>query len=159
MLEKLKRFLFGDPREIEREFDHDYLGRLTFSDEDECWITVGMRAKIGFEFLVTADWNSKQARIGPAPVLIEAAVRLALDAETFKQKVERFLKSELERDAKLALWRNEVLALKIDTVCLFWPDRPGEGEIEFSAGDTETPHIWKCALADGAPMPMLGRDG
>lgn len=156
MFDGIKRFLFGDKREIVDVVESDLLGKLSFDDDVEAWESV---AKIGGEkirFHIAGDWGREKTVIGPSPRLIREAEQLAAHFEEFSSEVRDFIEAQIDQTPALNEWRDELRRLKIAQVCFFWAERPSDGEIIFSSdsGGTAT-RIWACALKNGKPAPTL----
>ncbi|MEG3792148.1 hypothetical protein V1318_18680 [Lysobacter sp. CCNWLW3] len=156
MFDGIKRFLFGDKREITEVVESHLLGKLSFNDDVEAWESV---AKIGGEeikFHIAGDWGKEQVVIGPSLRLIGEAEQLAARFEEFSVAVREFIEAQIDQNPALNEWRDELRRLKIAQICFFWAERPSDGEIVFSS-DTggDAGRIWACAIKNGKPAPTL----
>ena len=159
MFGKLKKFIFGDNREINRTFESDVIGRLVFSDDQEFWISEKLDKCNGVKFIVSGDWSAEKVIIEPSRELINTAESIARNYPSFERSVELFLASEITREPSLLSFRQEIETLKVSSICLFWPERPRDGEILFSSNIDSNRRLWACALADGAPTSSLSFSG
>ena len=53
-------------------------------------------------------------------------------------------------------WEQEIAGLGVEMVCLFWPDKPREGQISLSGGLNF--RLWRCGYIDGHPGAGLSFD-
>jgi hypothetical protein len=58
-LARLKIFLQGEQRPVQRSVDVEGLGRLEFSDEAEAWCIEAAHAPCGFGFLICGNGNDR----------------------------------------------------------------------------------------------------
>jgi hypothetical protein len=155
MFNKLRKFIFGDNRELRRVVDTDFIGQLKFSDDVEAWESV---VKIGdkkIKFTIAGDWGDEKTIIEPALPLIEEAQSIASGFDSFSNEVNIFLIQEAEKNSGLSVWKSEIATLEIAEICYLWADRPKDGEIIFSANGSADGRIWGCAITNGSPAPTL----
>jgi hypothetical protein len=139
MLSKLLGRFRGSPKEPLREVVDPILGPCVPDQAERWWrasAEVGSR-KIAF----TLGGDSE-----PDPALLAHARQIVGDLDAFERRVAEFLKG-VAAGFKDADARAEVEGLRIDDVCLFWPDRPNDGMIYF-AGPSEE-RVWRCDYVDG----------
>jgi hypothetical protein len=56
MFTKLKYLILGDKRPIVRAVTHPVIGTLTYSDDDEAWLTDLKTSAYDFGFYISGDW-------------------------------------------------------------------------------------------------------
>ena len=135
MFDKLKRLFQGDPPPRAEKIDDPILGTLRWSEEDEGWISSATYRGVGFEFQISGTPE-------PDKALLAHAADIARNKEDFIARVMRRVKSDAATIRRFAAYRDEIEKLKIDRVCLFWPERPGDGMISFSGG--RDCRLWRC---------------
>lgn len=142
LLSLLKK-LFAAPPKIERvPLLHPVLGPITYSEEEEAWLTEPSHASLGFRFSIAGE-------AAPDARLLAHAESVARDPVVFRQKITAFLEAEAQR------WKNHaetVRRLEIAMVCLFWPERPDDGMIFFAGG--ESYGLWRCDYKNRAPLDL-----
>jgi len=158
MFDKLKKFFAGDQRPFARSVSHQVIGTLTFSDDDEAWLTDPKSSPYGFGFYISADWDADGPEIRPASALIEHAAAIASNPEAFKHSVREFLDSQLQSVRSLAADRDEIQKLQVYRVALMWPERPDDGEIDLRTS-LDTNRFWGCAYIGRKPAPHLMFEG
>ena len=161
-LSRLKTFLQGDNRPVQRIVDVEGLGRLVYSDDVEAWRIDAAHSCCGFGFLIGADLNDRaDPMFRPAPVLVEQARSIANEQAAFREAAFHFLDAEIRSGRWNAAEIDELRMLQVFKVALTAPERPRDGEIEFRWLPT-SPRFWYCALVDGKPASHLsfcGEDG
>src|SRR6185503_484592 len=95
MFAKLKKFLVGDKRPIARSFPHPVIGTMTYTEDDEAWLTDPRGSSYGFGFYISCDWDADGPEIRPAGALVEHAAAIASHPEEFIQTVQQFVESQL----------------------------------------------------------------
>lgn len=158
MFSKLKRFILGDKRPLARSVAHPVIGTMTYSEDDEAWLTDPNTSPCGFGFYIAGDWNADTAEILPASALVEHAAEIAADPEPFLRSVQEFLDAQSHFVRSLAGSRDEIQKLRVYQVALMWPARPHDGEIELRAS-FESLRMWHCAYINGIPAPHLNFTG
>ncbi len=145
MFDKLKRFFQGEPPPIADEVADPELGTLTWSTEDEAWISAPEHVGLGFAFQITGTPQ-------PDASLVRHAADIAKKKADFLESVQRFLAEEAASVGHLRAFKDEITALKIGRVCLFWPERPDDGMIFFSGGRDY--RSWRCDYIGRAPKGL-----
>lgn len=158
MFSQLKKFIFGDKRPVVRSIAHPVIGTLTYSDDDEAWLTDPKASPCGFGFYISGDWKAAGPEILPASALVQHAEVIGADPETFLRSVQEFIDAQLHFVHSLAGHRDEIEKLRVYQVALMWPDRPADGEIELRAS-FDSHRIWHCAYIEGKPAPYLNFTG
>jgi hypothetical protein len=156
MSSTLKRKLFGDQRPIEREIDNDVLGPLEYSSDDEAWLARESSGRLQFGFYICGSDDFSTPTQMPDPALVRQAECVALDQDRFVADVMAYVREESRTKRLHKGWESEIAQLKIETLCLFWPKRPRDGQIYFSGGANY--RLWRCGYLDGAPGGGLGFD-
>jgi hypothetical protein len=133
MFDKLKRFLQGEPPPIAEKIDDPVLGTLTWSEDDEAWVSSATHA--GFEFQISGTPE-------PDKALLTHAADILRRKDGFVAEVLAYVKSEGETVRSLHSYRDEIAGLRVERVCLFWPDRPDDGMISLSGGRDY--RLWRC---------------
>lgn len=158
MFAKLKKFILGDKRPIVRSVTHPVIGTLTYSDDDEAWLTDPKTSAYGFGFYISGDWVADGPEVRPASALIDHAAAIAARPEAFTQSVREFIDSQLQSVRSLAADKDEIQNLRVYRVALMWPERPDDGEIELRTS-LDTERMWHCAYIGRSPAPHLGFSG
>ena len=158
MFAKLKKFIVGDKRPIIRSVTHPVIGTLTYSDDDEAWLTDPKTSACGFGFYISGDWNGDGPEIRPASALVDHAAEIATHPDAFTQSVQEFVDSQLQSVRSLAADKNEIQKLRVYRVAFMWPERPDDGEIEMRTS-LDSDRMWHCALIGRKPAPHLGFSG
>jgi hypothetical protein len=138
-LSRLKEWATRDP--VGR-VDDEQLGPLVLNEG--CW-----------EAQVTPEGSSIRFRIGgrfaPDPVLITRARDILSSFDQFAVEVAGFLASEAARE-EWSPFADEIRALAIRDLCLFWPHRPDDGMIFF--GGPDECRCWRCDLIGRVPSGL-----
>jgi hypothetical protein len=158
MFSKLKKFILGDKRPVVGSVTHPVIGTLTYSDDDEAWLTDPKSSPYGFGFYISGDWDADGPEIRPASALVDHAAQIAAHPEAFRRLVEEFIDSQLRSVRSLAADKDEIQKLRVYRVTLMWPERPADGEIELRTS-FDTDRMWGCAYLRGKPAPHLGFSG
>lgn len=138
--------MFRDPTaDWPRSVTDSVLGELRLSDGAEWWegrITVGSRTlgcKIGGESQ-------------PDSRLMAHAHDIVRSLPEFEQLVSAFLADEARTVKHLTRFADEIQQLRIEDVCLFWPDRPDDGMIYFKGPDES--RVWRCDYVGRKPRGL-----
>ena len=91
----------------------------------------------------------------PAAALVSHAREIASSAESFQQSIRDYLEHEAVCQD---VHSDEIRALKLDTVCLFWPDRPADGIIHFAGPNDGPLRIWLCDYVERTPLGLRRTD-
>ena len=144
MLRFLKRLLLTDPTaDWARVVQDPVLGELRLNEDATWWdAAVPLSGGRVLRFRVGGEGE-------PAPALVAHAREIASGFTAFEGTVRAFLAAEAAKRPDLA---GEVPRLEIDTVCLLWPERPGDGEIEFRGPDPSRLRV--CGIKDGLPVNL-----
>jgi hypothetical protein len=145
MFSALKKVFTPKPKVERVPFVHATLGEFAYSEEEEAWLSDPKHGALGFCFHITGDEK-------PDARLLPHAESVAHDADAFRKMVGDFLESEADR---MKPRQAAIRELKIDMVCLFWPERPDDGMIYFTGGDSYG--LWRCDYQNGKPI-ALGYD-
>jgi hypothetical protein len=145
MFEKLKRFLQGEPPPVAESVVDPVLGTLSWSKEDEAWLSSPEHCDLGFVFQVTGTPQ-------PDESLVRHAADIAKKKEEFVRSVQRFLSEETSSVRHLSAFKEEIAGLKIERVCLFWPERPDDGMIFFDGGRDY--RGWRCDYVNRTPKGL-----
>jgi hypothetical protein len=158
MFAKFKKFISGDKRPIGRSIPHPVIGVLTYSDDDEAWLTDPKTSPYGFGLYISGDWDADSPEIRPSSLLIEHAADIVSHREVFTKSVQQFIDSQLKAVKSLAADRDESTKLKVYRVALMWPGRLDDGEIELRTS-LDSDRMWHCAYIGLKPAPHLGFSG
>ena len=142
MLSALKNIFTPKPKIARVPFVHATLGEFTYSGEEEAWLSDPSHGALGFRFHITGDEK-------PDPRLLPHAESVARDPNAFRKMVGDFMENEACRMKQRAAVIRE---LKIDMLCLFWPERPDDGMIYFTGGDSYG--LWRCDYQNGKPIGL-----
>jgi hypothetical protein len=156
MFANLTRKLFGDNRPIERQVENQVLGTLAYSDEDDAWLTSEEAGSLQFGFYIVGSEDLTTRTRKPDPGLVKQAETFALAQNQFVAEVMAYVQSESKSRQIHKGWELEIAALKIETLCLFWPKRPRDAQISFSGGSNH--RLWRCGYLDGKPGGGLSFD-
>jgi hypothetical protein len=138
-LSRLKEWATRDP--VER-VDDEQLGQLVLNERGwEARVTFDGRP-IGFEI---------GGRYEPDPVLVARAREIHASFDRFTARVAAFLETEAARD-EWAPFADEIRALAIRDICLFWHTRPDDGMIFFDGPDECL--CWRCDLIGQSPTGL-----
>ncbi len=148
MFEKLKRFFQGEPPPIANTVDDPALGLLSWSKDDEAWLSRAEYRDIGFGFQIAGTPH-------PDASLLRHAADIIEKKEEFVRSVQSFLTTEAASVPHLSAAKKEIAELKIERVCLFWPERPNDGMIYFDGGRDH--RVWRCDYI-GRRLNGLGFD-
>lgn len=113
------------------------LGTVAFDTEEQLWTST-----------VQIDGQAFKVNIAgvssPDPSLLELARRVAEDARAFRQRLSSFLTQQgaLANDTA-----GELSQLEMESLNLFWPDRPDSGMVFFREGSAG--QIWHCDYING----------
>jgi len=144
MFDKLKRFFQGDPPPIAEKVSDAVLGTLTWSKDDEAWISDAAHDDAGFEFVIRGTPEPDEA-------LLVRARDILRRKDDFVAEVLAFVKSEGDKERRPALYREETAGLRVESVSL-WPERPEGGMIYFSGGKDY--RLWRCDMVAGKPKGL-----
>lgn len=85
----------------------------------------------------------------PNLALIAHAHDIIHEAKVFSRMVSEFLASEADAQAATA---DEIRQLTLESVCLFWPDRPNDGMLYFNGPDEY--RVWRCDYINRKPQGL-----
>lgn len=156
MFAALKRKLLGDRRPIVRQIENEILGSLIYSDDDEAWLTEQDSKELKFGFYIAGSEDLAATSHMPDPVLIRQAESIARSQDQFIAEVMAYVNEECRTKSLHKGWEDEIAQLQIETLCLFWPKRPRDGQISFAGGNNY--RLWRCAYLDGKPGGGLDFD-
>src|SRR4051794_448633 len=114
MFDKLERFRQGGPPPVSREIVDPVLGTLSWSKDEEAWLSSPEHHDIGFTFQIAGTPR-------PDVALVRHATDITQKKDQFVSRVQHFLSEEAALSSASA-YKEEVAALSIETVCLFWTD-------------------------------------
>lgn len=158
MFSKLKKLFSGEKRPIVRSVTHPTIGTLTYSDDDEAWLTDPKASPYGFGFYISGDWDADGPEVRPASKLMDHAAELASHPEVLAQSIREFLDLQLQSVNSLAADKDEIQLLRVYRVALMWPERPDDGEIELRTS-FDSDRMWLCAYVSRKPAPSLSFSG
>ena len=135
--------LFPDRRADWRHSVSDpVIGELVLSSDGDWW-----------EGSLTVDGTSVQFQLGgdrePSLALISHAHDIIREFAVFSRTVSEFLDSEAAAQAASA---DEIRQLALESVCLFWPDRPNDGMLYFNGADEY--RVWRCDYINRKPQGL-----
>lgn len=145
MFKKLKRFFQGEPPPAADKFVDPVLGTLSWSKDDEAWLSSAEHDGIGFVSQIAGTPY-------PDAALIRHAADIFTEKEAFTHRVARFLSAEAASVRHLSAFREEIAGLKIECVVLSRPERPDDGMIYFSGGHEY--RLWRCDYVGRAPKGL-----
>lgn len=131
----IRRFLQSDPPPIAPQIEDPILGVLVWSADDEAWLSTAKEGDGEFRFQIAGTPEPDRA-------LLAHAADIARRRAAFTAEVLAFVRSEIERVRGLRSYREELLGLRIERVCLFWPKRPADAMITFEGGWDY--RLWRC---------------
>ena len=113
---------------------HDpVLGLLEWDGEEEAWAINLSQPLAGFRILLAGEESPDSRLVAHAREIAAAPEKLLAEVESLIRKTA----NEIPEAA------GEILGLKIESVALWWPDRPDDGMIYFD-GPGEHERIWRC---------------
>jgi hypothetical protein len=126
MPDRVLGFLRGTPAPDRIPDYHDpVLGQLALAPENPEW----------WEANLTLGGRPVRIGVGggrePDPTLLARAQEIVRDFESLERRLAAFLAREAREHSYLRAWSEEIAALCIEGVHLFWPERPTEGVIFF----------------------------
>ncbi len=135
--------LFPDRRADWRHSVSDpVLGELLLSSDGDWW-----------ESTVLIDGSAVQFQLGgdrePSSYLISHAHDIVREFPTFSRTVCEFLVAEAASQPVAA---DEIRQLTLESVCLFWPDRPNDGMLYFNGPDEY--RVWRCDYINRKPQGL-----
>jgi hypothetical protein len=142
MFTALKKLFTPKPKPERLPVTHPTLGSITYSDDEDAWLTDPAHASLGFRFHIAGEET-------PDVGLTAHAESIARDPLAFRKMVSAFLEAEATR---LKDKSDSVRRLQIEAVCLFWSDRPDDGMIYFSGGDSYG--VWRCDYRERKPAGL-----
>jgi hypothetical protein len=145
VFEKLKRFFQGESPPVAEKLVDPALGTLSWSKEDEAWLSSPEHDGLGFAFQISGTPQ-------PDESLVRHAADIARKKEEFIRSVRRFLSDEATSVRHLSAFGEEIAGLKIERVCLFWPERPDDGMIFFDGGRDY--RVWRCDYVGRTPKGL-----
>jgi hypothetical protein len=145
MFEKLKRFFQGEPPPTASVIEHPELGTLSWSKDEEAWLSSAAHNGVGFVFQINGTPEPNQSLVGHA-------VDIARKKAEFNTCIQRFLQEEAASAPELRELKDEIAGLRIESVCLFWPDRPDDGMIFFAGGRDH--RVWRCDYIGRVPKGL-----
>jgi hypothetical protein len=140
MLSALKR-LIGISREPRPPVHDDVLGQLTYDPRERWWVATVSVPTQPLTFYIGGE--------EPTPALVAHARDIVGNFEQFQTLVREFLDVEA---ARFKTGAQEVRSLTIESVCLFWPKRPNDGMIYFSAPNED--RVWRCDYVGRKPVGL-----
>lgn len=143
MFEILKK-LFAERRaDWKRSVSDSVLGELVLSSDGDWW-----------ESTITLDGSAVQFQLGgdrePNAALISHAHDIVREFATFSRAVREFLAAEAARLPSAAA--DEIRQLTLESVCLFWPQRPDDGMLYFHGPDRD--RVWRCDYIHRQPQGL-----
>jgi len=142
MLGILKK-LFPDRRSCGRHSVSDpVMGELVLSGDGDWWAGSLTVAGTGVQFQLGGDSE-------PSLALISHAHDIIREFAVFSRAVSEFFDSEAAAQAGSA---DEIRQLTLESVCLFWPDRPNDGMLYFNGPDEH--RVWRCDYINRKPQGL-----
>ena len=126
-----------------QEHDVPGIGMFRYDTDTHSWRTTVQSAAGPIGFLVAGSER-------PDSGLLETARTVLASSESFMAAVQEYLRREADRGGALA---EESQALRLEEVCLFWPNRPKDGMLYFKGSDPER-RVWRCDWLNGIPQPL-----
>jgi hypothetical protein len=74
---------------------------------------------------------------------------VAANYESFSEMISSFLRSEA---ATFPNAEKEIVSLRLESLCLFWPARPNDGMLFFEGG--EEGRVWRCDYINRKPRGL-----
>jgi hypothetical protein len=145
MFDKLKRFFQGEPSPVAEKVDDPVLGTLTWSKDDEAWVSGADHADVGFVFMISGTPE-------PDKALLAHAAELLRRKDEFVAEVLAYVKSEGERVRHFSSYSEEIAGLSVEQVNLCWPERPDDGMISLSGGRDY--RLWRCDYVARKPKGL-----
>jgi hypothetical protein len=131
----------GTLRKLPTPVQDPVLGTVTWDPDEDAWVVHGQVAP--FRILLAGE-------AGPDPRLLEHARDLCSAPEKVAADVASMLGAAAEA---LPVAKHEILGLRIESICLMWPDRPEDGMIYFDGPDTAE-RIWRCDYIARCPQGL-----
>lgn len=145
MFETLKRLFQGAPPPVADKIADPVLGVLSWSKEDEAWLSSPEHDGAGFAFQIAGT-------PAPAELLVCHAADIAKRKDAFIRSVQRFLSDQTTSVRHFSTYGEEIAGLTIERVCLFWPDRPNDSMIFFAGGRDD--RLWRCDCVGCTPKGL-----
>jgi hypothetical protein len=142
-LARLKEWLTRNPV---GQVDDEVLGPLVLNDGDADGYWVARATAQGRPVLFLIG-----GRYEPDPALIARARDIFGSLDRFVADVTAFLAAEAEQK-HWTPFADEIRALTIQDICLFWPSRPDEGMIFFAGTNPDL--CWRCHLNGRTPVGL-----
>ncbi len=135
--------LFPDRRaDWKHSVSDPVIGELVLSSDGDWW-----------EGALTADGTSVRFQLGgdrePSLALVSHAHDIIHGFAIFSRTISDFLASEAAAQAASA---DEIRRLTLESVCLFWPDRPNDGMLYFNGPDEY--RVWGCDYINRKPQRL-----
>jgi hypothetical protein len=142
---KLRNYLARKWRKaVKKQVKDQVLGTLRY-DDDGCWVA---RVEVeGKKLKVTIGGDTS-----PDPALVAHAHDIVASLGEFRDRARAFLEAEIETQPDFADYADEIRALDLHEVWLFWPDRPNDGMIAFAGG--KRGRLWRCDYVDRTPKGL-----
>lgn len=156
MFATLKRKLLGDRRPVERRVENQILGPLIYSDDDDAWLTEEGSTQLKFSFYISGSQDLSLPKKIPDLAIVKQAESVALCQDSFIAEVMAYIQSESKAKKRHGGWVEEIAQLRLETLCLFWPERPRNGQISLSGGSDY--RLWRCGYIDRKPDGGLNFD-
>ena len=149
MVSRLLRNLFPlkePPVERVETVGHGVLGELRFDREREAWVASVETSAARIEFEIGGTK-------GPDERLLSHAVDIVQTPEEFLASVKRFLDVEAGQHPRAS---QKIQQLTLETVCLWWPDRPDDGMLYFASPDDplQDHGVWRCDYVGRTPRGL-----
>jgi hypothetical protein len=146
MFKKLKSLWQASPSPATSVIDDPDLGPLVWSRDSKAWVSSPTHRQIGFAFNIAGVPL-------PDPGLVQLAKSIVVGKDEFTSSVRSLLSSESKSSRYEEPFGKEIVGLKIESVCLFWPDRPTEAMVFFEGGGED--RGWHCDYADGVATSLV----
>ena len=138
----LKKLFADRHADWKRSVSDSILGTLVLSSDGDWW-----------ESTITIDGSSAQFQIGgdgePSPALITHAHDIVREYSSFTRTVSEFLAAEA---AAQPLAAGEIRQLSLESICLFWPERPNDGMLYFHGPDEY--RVWRSDYINRIPQGL-----
>ena len=130
-----------------REASDPVLGPLLLEPDDQLWWRA--TRELGGR-PVDFDIGGEAA---PDPTLVAHAGEIVQGFPAFEARIMAYLEGEARLGTDLPGYAEEVRALRICAISLWWPARPRDGVIHFLG---PAPHrLWRCEYFRGAPRHLV----
>lgn len=123
-------------------YEDSLLGVVIFNEEEHLWEASVQTEHRKFKIYIAG----KKA---PEPTLLPHAREVASQSQEFEDKIVRFL---ADQASSFPGGEDEVRSLQLESLNLFWPNRPEDGMVYFDGGGEG--RVWRCDYIKKNPVAL-----